>query len=1285
MSGNLWRAVGKLCLGLIPALVITFCPLGRVYADNAGVDTGIACKDGIHNDNSDDTESTEDKSINPASADDVSKGSLENEVSSVGYDINVAGVVDGSQSVPAGVYRSASSAGIISGSIKLPEGMTAPSGGISGQLNIDLDDGTGSYQDIYQFTIPEGQTHTAFSFTVPQNDPGTGYIVKYSLNGNVQDIVNHGYYSTTGTLPHYSREAATRIDVGPGDEENIEVVLLSGRSITGTISMPVGMPAFSGDIYGNIYIDYKSDNHDFFGMESCMFTIFAGQTSASFYVVVPVNGPGTGYNISYNFFSDINGCIKIGYYSADGMVTKNELNKATLLDVSSGSISGMELTIISARVVSGSIALPSGASVPSGGIEGQVFIKGETYSDYKSFSMSTGNTVISYSINVPSNEPGKGYTLYYSLKNNIDTYIQYGYYAASGSVPYGESASVIDLSSGDCYNIDLTILKGNSISGTISLPEGMTARDNDIFVSVQIFKDNVFMYTPSYIIKKGKSEVAYCVNVPINEPGRGYTVRYDLNTVVDGLFTYGLYTLNGTLPDFGHEPGTLIDVSSGNITDIDFTLLKTRGITGKISLPVGMTAPSGGINGIIRIWYDDNDENGYIYKDTNFAISSGAAEASYSVEIPEKCPGIGYYASYGLLTNVPGCYISGYYSPNGTLTIPDPSLVYLGSGDQSNINFYIKYVPDNIEINGPANLYIPSNGYNTFTYTAVVKNQSGTPIPSETVNWSLDKSVAGVQINSSSGILTVQSTAQPDTLNIIATNGLISKSFTIAVLAVQNSTINPATANFDLKTSAQADISVSTTLNGNTVLSIKNGINTLAIGTDYTSSGNSIIIKKGYLAGLPVGTTVLTFYFSAGSNAELTITVTDSTTSNDGGGGGGGGGLGGGGGGSRDGKPVNGVKNISPTYSPGSVSVDIPTDDYKEILNSATAENGLKNITINISDADVNGYVTYLPSWALTSTSNETNVTLNTVVASITLPSNMFNDAAVKTAQKVGISISTVDKSKLPASVAEQIGDSPVIDLSVTVNGTVKEWNNPAAPVTVSIPYTLKAGERGDNITVFYIDGKGNLVNMQGVYNPETKTVTFSATHCSQYVAKDNKITFIDLAGFEKYAVYIESMAAKGIINGVGNNRYAPGNVLTRAEFSKLLVTMLKLEINNKDNVFSDVQEADWYAPYVNAAYKAGLIKGIGADKFAPDETITTQDAALILVRALAYKGIQITAGSISNIKDYTDISSYAEEAVGFTVSKGITPLDPEGNLNAKGNVNRASAAQYIYNVFNFE
>ncbi len=496
-----------------------------------------------------------------------------------------------------------------------------------------------------------------------------------------------------------------------------------------------------------------------------------------------------------------------------------------------------------------------------------------------------------------------------------------------------------------------------------------------------------------------------------------------------------------------------------------------------------------------------------------------------------------------------------------------------------------------IEISGPDKVTIPATGSITKSYTAVVKDPNSVVLTCEPVIWSLNTPVQGIQINSTTGNVTIGSSAIGGTFIVKAVNGSVAKTYTVTLSS--DSSDSPPT----------------------------------------------------------------------------------------------GGGGGGGGGGSPNEKPVNGVINISPTYSPGVVTVDISWDNYKGILNSAIEENGVKNITINILDAGVDGYYTKLPTSALTSALPDVNISVNTAIANIMLPSNMFDKAVVQKAQNIGFTVSSVDKSGLPASVAKLIGDSPVIDLSVTINGTVQEWNNPVSPVTVSIPYTLKEGESRDNIAVFYIDSKGNLVNMQGVYDPSTKLVAFKTTHFSKYLVMDNVVPFTDLAGYENYRKYIESMAAKGIIAGIGNNQYAPGKVLTRAEYSKLLVVMLQLDISKTGNIFSDIKATDWYAPYVNAAYNAGLIKGIGSNKFAPNDTITTQDAALILIRALQYKykGINVSVGSLAGIKDYKDISSYAEEAVGFTVTKGITPLDGEGKLNAKGAVNRATAAQYIYNVFNYK
>jgi len=96
---------------------------------------------------------------------------------------------------------------------------------------------------------------------------------------------------------------------------------------------------------------------------------------------------------------------------------------------------------------------------------------------------------------------------------------------------------------------------------------------------------------------------------------------------------------------------------------------------------------------------------------------------------------------------------------------------------------------------------------------------------------------------------------------------------------IPSSSINPTTATFDKKTGSQADISVTMTLNGNTLTNIKNGSVVLTSGTDYTQSGSSVTIKTAYLAAQAVGTTTLTFTFSAGSTQNLVITITDTSNS----------------------------------------------------------------------------------------------------------------------------------------------------------------------------------------------------------------------------------------------------------------------------------------------------------------------------------------------------------------------------------------------------------------------
>jgi hypothetical protein len=94
---------------------------------------------------------------------------------------------------------------------------------------------------------------------------------------------------------------------------------------------------------------------------------------------------------------------------------------------------------------------------------------------------------------------------------------------------------------------------------------------------------------------------------------------------------------------------------------------------------------------------------------------------------------------------------------------------------------------------------------------------------------------------------------------------------------VPSSSIDPTSATFDKRSDLQKDIAVTVTLNGNTLSRISNGATNLTNNTDYTVSGNgttsTVTLRKAYLAARSIGTTTLTFTFSAGQSRELSITI----------------------------------------------------------------------------------------------------------------------------------------------------------------------------------------------------------------------------------------------------------------------------------------------------------------------------------------------------------------------------------------------------------------------------
>ena len=117
------------------------------------------------------------------------------------------------------------------------------------------------------------------------------------------------------------------------------------------------------------------------------------------------------------------------------------------------------------------------------------------------------------------------------------------------------------------------------------------------------------------------------------------------------------------------------------------------------------------------------------------------------------------------------------------------------------------------------------------------------------------------------------------------------------------------------------------------------------------------------------------------------------------------------------------------------------------------------------------------------------------------------------------------------------------------------------------------------------------------------------------------EVSFPDLTGEEEYAPAAELMLSTGVLTGLPDGTFSPGQVATRAEMAAILCRMIGLEpedTKGRPHAFVDAGEEDtWAYPYIDALAKLGVLNGTGDNYFYPDRKITRAEAAAMLSRIL--------------------------------------------------------------------
>ena len=150
-----------------------------------------------------------------------------------------------------------------------------------------------------------------------------------------------------------------------------------------------------------------------------------------------------------------------------------------------------------------------------------------------------------------------------------------------------------------------------------------------------------------------------------------------------------------------------------------------------------------------------------------------------------------------------------------------------------------------------------------------------------------------------------------------------------------------------------------------------------------------------------------------------------------------------------------------------------------------------------------------------------------------------------------------------------------------------------------------------------------------------------------------------------------------GILTGGEDGNFAPDRQITRGEMAKIVAVMLGYE-TKAENIFTDLDESAWYAPYILMCLYTGVMTGDGAGHVRPNDPITRQEACKMLVVAL---GLTPEAGTAADFTDSAEIADWAAPYVGALRKAGYIQGVGDGSFAPGAPITRASAVTILDNA----
>ena len=160
----------------------------------------------------------------------------------------------------------------------------------------------------------------------------------------------------------------------------------------------------------------------------------------------------------------------------------------------------------------------------------------------------------------------------------------------------------------------------------------------------------------------------------------------------------------------------------------------------------------------------------------------------------------------------------------------------------------------------------------------------------------------------------------------------------------------------------------------------------------------------------------------------------------------------------------------------------------------------------------------------------------------------------------------------------------------------------------------------------------------------------------------------------------VEYVYESGLMQGVRTRMFEPNAPITRGMIVTILYRMEGWPAVSGSCVFQDVAPGSYYESAILWAAAQGIVKGYDDTHFGPDDSITREQLAAILMRYAAYKNQDTDVrASLNGFVDAGSISGYATNAVAWAVSGQLLAGVGGSRIAPAGNATRAQAAAILH------